>query len=88
MDFRTAFLSACKKTKLNQRQQAAVASMENKRRFPRLWAAAEHAVARKYERETGNKVGANFDWSTIIQWMMDSLPAIIQMLMTLITIFG
>ena len=60
------------------------ANQNGGKKFPRLWKGVEHFIAHKYERETGVKIGAGFDWATILEWLKTVLPLILK----IITLFG
>jgi hypothetical protein len=95
MTFREAFLFAVDANPKAKRGNAKVfdrarqADIRNARVRQR-WARAEKVVLRWYERNFGDaprdKAGA-VDWSKIIQVLIDNLPALIQLLMTLIALF-
>jgi hypothetical protein len=95
MTFREAFLFAVDANPKARRgnakalDRARKADIQN-RRVQRHWASAEKIVVRWYRRNYGDpprdKAGA-IDWSQLIQVLIDNLPAIIQLLVTIIALF-
>jgi hypothetical protein len=57
-------------------------------RRPRLWAAAEQLVAHCYERRTGKKLRGAIDWQTIWQWFVQNAPLVLQLVLSILTIFA
>jgi hypothetical protein len=91
MNFRTAFLAATRQRKdLSPALRAKLdrAAKADPARHKRLWMAMEHIVAHRYERETGQKITANFDWSKLMQWLIDNLPAILKIVASLLALFA
>jgi hypothetical protein len=82
MTFRDAILEAAGKTTLTKRQRAALERAKAER-HPRLWRAFENVVRIRYERDTGKKLPAQFDWSTILDWLITNLPTILPLILTL-----
>lgn len=86
MTFRTAVLTAAKRTKLSAKTAAKLERLQAEApvKHKRFWAVAEHVVANKYERQTGKKVK---DWQQILDWLVANLPAILQLLITILPLF-
>ncbi|MBU0846687.1 hypothetical protein KKH23_05805 [Patescibacteria group bacterium] len=89
MTFREAFLLACDlhptATKGRAKLLARVrrADVRNKRVAAR-WARLEKKIGARYYKETGQKVG---DWRDILQWLIDNLPAILKIILTILMLF-
>jgi hypothetical protein len=87
--FREAFLTACElnpkavkgRAKLFARLRAADPRLKPVRN---RWARIEKKVAARYRKETGKEVG---DWRDVLDWLIANLPAILQILMTILTLF-
>ena len=78
---RQAVLQASKKAKLSATQKKAVqTAYDNADDHPIVWKAVEHMLRRRYERKTSKKMAANFDWSTILDWLMTAMPMILKLL--------
>lgn len=89
MTFREAFLIAClenpKAVKGNARLIARARDTSPMRPVARrLWERMEKKVATRYRKETGQEVG---DWQEILDWLVANLPAILQLIMTIIALF-
>lgn len=56
-------------------------------KHPRISRIIKHVIEERYEAATGNDPGS-VDWGTVIQWLVDSLPTILKLLMSLFAIFG
>jgi len=49
----------------------------------------QHAILQNYRRATGdNDVDTPPDWTKIIEWMLNNMPAILQMVLNILHIFG
>ena len=92
MTFRESFILACdlnpaatrgQKRRIERARKADPRNAKTRKRWQRM----EARVAKRYEKETGRKVS---DWGdgTIIQWLIDNLPAILQLIMSLLMMFG
>ena len=53
---------------------------------PRLQAAVENIALHAYERANGPLVGAP-DWSAIVAWLVANAPAIVQVILMVISVF-
>ena len=88
MNFRNALLAACDEmevSELSPRMRSTVKGLRDAPvKHPRLWRVLEHAVAHKYETETGNRVG---DWTSVIAWLVKNGPAILKIVMLLLPLF-
>lgn len=83
--FRQVALEASKAANLTNKQRQSIQDAnDNASDRPLLWKAAQNLVAHRYERETGIKIGANFDWSTILTWLIAAMPTIIKLLLLLL----
>jgi hypothetical protein len=85
--FREAFTKACDANqkasgKFYKRWQAAELDAKDRRVF---WSMAERIVSRRYRRATGH-VG-KIDWQAAWDWIVKNLPAILQILMTILMLF-
>ena len=87
MNFTQAVQTAAQQAALTTYQRAAlVHAAHNANAHPLLWAAAEGITVHRYQRQTGKTIGGpGFDWSTVLQWLIDNLPTIISLLLM---IFG
>jgi len=90
MTFREAFLLACElhptattgqKRLLNRIRQTDPRPAGARR----LWARMEKLAERRYRKETGY-TGA-IDWGSILDWLVENLPAILQILMAILMLF-
>lgn len=85
MNFRKAILTAALRAKITKKQQAALQdAYDNAAKHPFLWKAMEAVVKRRYYLSTGKVIGAGFDWSTILDWLIANLPMLISLLLSLI----
>ena len=57
-------------------------------RSPRLWKTAEQLVAHAYERRTGKRLVGTIDWQTIWAWFIANGPMILQLILSILTIFA
>ena len=95
MTFREAFLFACTANPNGIRGKAKLIEAARKAdiRRPavrRLWARAEKRVLTWYEREYGEPpetAAGAIDWQQIIQLLIDNLPAILQIILTILAMF-
>jgi hypothetical protein len=89
MTFREAFLAACElNPKAMKGRSALLARLRRSdprcRVTRRLWERMEKKVAARYRKETGQEVG---DWREILDWLIENLPAILQIIMTILMLF-
>ena len=52
---------------------------------PILGGALQILLVHRYERQTGD---TTFNWQNFLNWLVQDLPTIIQVIMSLITVFG
>ena len=55
---------------------------------PVAWLAVEHNVRAMYYADRGIIIAAAPDWSKFLDWLMANLPAILDMIMKIISKFG
>lgn len=84
MNFKEALLEAALQANdsLNKKQKAAI-NLAKTEKHKLLWKALENRVRVSYERDTGEKLPASFDWSTILAWIIKNLPTILSILLML-----
>ena len=89
-DFRSAFLYAASVQK-NQSaattKRIAKAAAADPKKHKRLWKAMENICAHRYERQTGNKI-KSFGDGQFLQWLVDNLPTILKLIMSILAMFG
>jgi hypothetical protein len=56
-------------------------------KHPRLARAIEERVLAGYEADNGKIVGA-VDWAVVWEWLVENLPAILKLLLSILAIFG
>ena len=84
MSFRQAVLEAASRDpKLSRKFTKALESADNEDRRI-FWGVAERVVTRRYRRATG-KVG-KIDWQKALAWLVENLPAILKILMSLLVL--
>jgi len=92
MTFREAFLIACdqnpKATVGHKRRiaRARKADPRNKR-VARRWARMEERAVKRYKAETGQTV-TDFGDGQFLQWLIDNLPSILKLMMSILAVFG
>ena len=89
MTFREAFLAACELNPKAMKGQAKLLARLRKAdirltRVRNRWALIEKRVVARYRKDTGKEVG---DWRTILDWLVENLPAILQILMAMLMLF-
>ena len=84
-NFRETFIEASKLVEHNATVERACSTTEAD--HPRLWRALEHVVSHRYERMTGEKIIAGFDWATIKDWLIAHWPQILSALCSIIMLF-
>ena len=92
MTFREAFLVACdqnpKATAGHRRRIARVARTDPRnKRAARRWKRMEERTAKRYKAETGQTV-TDFGDGQFLQWLIDNLPTILKLIMSILAVFG
>ncbi len=78
MNFKTMMLTAAgHATGRNKNLSSKMAGVKS----PFLWKSLENAVKHRYFEETGIKIGAGFDWSTILEWVIEALPILLKVIL-------
>lgn len=67
---------------LKGKQRIAANSARNEN-HPLLWRALENKMAREYEREHDQTVAQAGGWQQLLDWLVENLPAILKLIMTL-----
>jgi hypothetical protein len=89
-DFRGAFFwAADQQVGLGKtfRNRIAAAKSADPKKHKRLWQAMENICIHRYERQTGKKFTTWGD-GTILQWLVDNLPAILKIIMSILAMFA
>ena len=91
MTFREAFLTACdqnKKVHIRRRLMRRVRSADpDEPRIKRRWARMERRTAARYKADTGRTV-TDFGDGQFLDWLIENLPAILELIMKLMAMFG
>ncbi len=92
MTFREAFFVACEQNPAACKGKTALiakARLADPRRagVRLLWRRAEKKSVRQYERETGKKV-ASFGDGQFLDWLVNNLPKILQIITAILAMFG
>ena len=92
MTFREAFLYACDRNpkacrgKAKLIRQAQQADFRNKR-VAKRWERMEERMVGQYKDDTGRDV-KEFGDGKFLDWLIENLPKLIQILMTILALFG
>lgn len=88
MNFRDALVKAIEKSEergwTRKQVDAAVMICDAPARHPIFWRAAEFVVRRQYQKQTGKKLPRDFDFSTIIEWLVANMGTILKILIPLL----
>lgn len=92
MTFREAFLIACaqnpKATKRQKKQIARIARADpRKKRFGRLWTRMQKRTEKRYLKDTGKTV-KDFGDGQFLDWLIENLPKILELIMKIMVLFG
>jgi hypothetical protein len=55
---------------------------------PRIDRMVQHLILAKYEQANPTTDVTAVDWTAVIQWLVDNLPTILKLVMSLLAIFG
>jgi len=83
MDFRTALLTVVDRTLDDE----LASSLKGKRKNNPVWGILELYVRRLYFHKTGKRLSKTVDWSKLLDWLKENLPAIIQLIVSLLAVF-
>ena len=82
MNLREAVLQAMDKHVTNdEREKHVVAAIKaDPFKRPLLWKMVESSLKHKLEKSTGHRLPKNFDWLTVVEWLVTHMPVILQLL--------